>query len=40
MHRILIVDDDRETCRFMSELLTKPDRKIESATRPRKRPGS
>jgi DNA-binding NtrC family response regulator len=34
MHRILIVDDDRETCRFMSELLAKPDRKIESANDP------
>jgi DNA-binding NtrC family response regulator len=28
MPRILIVDDDRETCRFMSELLESPDREI------------
>jgi DNA-binding NtrC family response regulator len=30
MTRILIVDDDRETCRFMTELLAQPDRAIES----------
>jgi DNA-binding NtrC family response regulator len=30
MARILIVDDDRETCRFMTELLAQPDRAIES----------
>jgi len=34
MPRILIVDDDRETCRFMAELLTRPDRAIESAYEP------
>jgi DNA-binding NtrC family response regulator len=34
MTRILIVDDDRETCRFMSELLALPDRQIESAYDP------
>jgi DNA-binding NtrC family response regulator len=34
MTRILIVDDDRETCRFMSELLALPDREIESAYDP------
>jgi DNA-binding NtrC family response regulator len=28
MARVLIVDDDGETCRFMAELLTKPDREI------------
>ena len=28
MPRILIVDDDGETCRFMSELLEQPDREI------------
>ncbi len=32
MHRILIVDDDRETCRFMAELLTRPDREVLTAT--------
>jgi DNA-binding NtrC family response regulator len=32
--RILIVDDDRETCRFMEELLSQPDRHIEVATDP------
>jgi DNA-binding NtrC family response regulator len=31
MPRILIVDDDRETCRFMSELLAEPGREIQSA---------
>jgi DNA-binding NtrC family response regulator len=34
MARILIVDDDRETCRFMGELLEKPGREIESAYDP------
>ena len=34
MMRILIVDDDRETCRFMAELLALPDREIESAHDP------
>ena len=34
MPRILIVDDDRETCRFMAELLARPDRAIESAYEP------
>jgi DNA-binding NtrC family response regulator len=34
MARILIVDDDRETCRFMAELLQRPDREIESAYDP------
>jgi DNA-binding NtrC family response regulator len=33
-HRILIIDDDRETCRFMTELLAAPDREIESAYDP------
>jgi DNA-binding NtrC family response regulator len=33
MPRILIVDDDRETCRFMTELLAQPDRAIESTQR-------
>ena len=28
MSRILIVDDDGETCRFMAELLERPDREI------------
>ncbi|MFN8093560.1 MAG: hypothetical protein U0599_15345 [Vicinamibacteria bacterium] len=32
MTRVLIVDDDRETCRFMSELLEEPGR-----SRPRRR---
>jgi DNA-binding NtrC family response regulator len=31
MHRILIVDDDRETCRFMSELLTRDDRDVQTS---------
>ena len=35
MPRILIVDDDRETCRFMAELLARPDREIEIGRRPR-----
>jgi DNA-binding NtrC family response regulator len=34
MHRILIVDDDHETCRFMAELLAHPDREIQSAYDP------
>jgi DNA-binding NtrC family response regulator len=34
MHRILIVDDDRETCRFMSELLGQPGRDFEVAYDP------
>jgi DNA-binding NtrC family response regulator len=31
MHRILIVDDDRETCRFIAELLERPDREFAMA---------
>jgi DNA-binding NtrC family response regulator len=34
MPRILIVDDDQETCRFMAELLEQPDREIDSAHDP------
>jgi DNA-binding NtrC family response regulator len=34
MSTILIVDDDNETCRFMAELLSGPDRQIQSASRP------
>ncbi len=34
MHRILIVDDDRETCRFMAELLEQPGRQFEVAYDP------
>ncbi len=34
MPRILIVDDDRETCRFITELLEREDREIESAFDP------
>jgi DNA-binding NtrC family response regulator len=34
MSSILIVDDDNETCRFMAELLSGPDRQIHSASRP------
>ncbi len=34
MPRILIVDDDRETCRFMTELLASPGREMESAHDP------
>ena len=34
MPRILVVDDDRETCRFMDELLRGPDREIELAHTP------
>ena len=33
MRRILIVDDDGETCRFMSELLEQPDREIRTTQR-------
>jgi len=33
MQRILIVDDDRDTCRFMSELLARDDREVESTHR-------
>jgi DNA-binding NtrC family response regulator len=35
MPRILIVDDDRETCRFMADLLERPGREIESAYDPK-----
>ncbi len=34
MPTILIVDDDRETCRFITELLARPDRTIETAFDP------
>jgi DNA-binding NtrC family response regulator len=34
MSSILIVDDDNETCRFMAELLSGPDRQIHAASRP------
>jgi DNA-binding NtrC family response regulator len=34
MARILIVDDDRETCRFMADLLEQPGREIEAAYDP------
>jgi DNA-binding NtrC family response regulator len=34
MPRILVVDDDRETCRFMDELLRAPEREIEVAYTP------
>jgi len=34
MTRILIVDDDRETCRFLEELLTEPEREFVSAQGP------
>ena len=34
MPRILIVDDDTETCRFMKELLARPEREIEVAQDP------
>jgi DNA-binding NtrC family response regulator len=34
VHRILVVDDDRETCRFMEELLRQPDRVLEVADNP------
>lgn len=32
--RILVLDDDAGTCRFMQELLTKPDREIETTVDP------
>jgi DNA-binding NtrC family response regulator len=34
MPRILVVDDDRETCRFMRELLQEPGHEIEAAETP------
>ena len=34
MHRILIVDDDRETCQFIAELLEQPDREFRMAHDP------
>jgi DNA-binding NtrC family response regulator len=34
MPRILVVDDDRETCRFMRELLEEPAHEIETAETP------
>ncbi|HET9314344.1 MAG TPA: sigma-54 dependent transcriptional regulator, partial [Vicinamibacteria bacterium] len=34
MPRILVVDDDRETCRFMNELLQEPEREIVTAETP------
>ena len=34
MARLLLIDDDRETCRFMQELLTEPGREIDSAESP------
>ena len=34
MPRILLVDDDRETCRFLEELLDAPDRQFVSAQDP------
>jgi DNA-binding NtrC family response regulator len=34
MARLLVVDDDPETCRFMRELLVGPDREIETAEHP------
>jgi DNA-binding NtrC family response regulator len=34
MPRILVVDDDPETCRFMNELLREPEREIEMAETP------
>ena len=34
MPNILIVDDDRETCTFMTELLAQPDREILTAHDP------
>ena len=32
--RILVLDDDPGTCRFMQELLSKPDREVETTTDP------
>jgi CheY-like chemotaxis protein len=34
MPRILVVDDDPETCRLMNELLREPEREIEMAESP------
>jgi DNA-binding NtrC family response regulator len=34
MARILVIDDDRETCRLMRELLQEPEREIETAQTP------
>ena len=34
MPRILVVDDDRDTCRFIAEVLAAPDRVFEVATAP------
>jgi DNA-binding NtrC family response regulator len=34
MSRILVVDDDADTCRFIRELLSRPDRQIEVAQDP------
>ncbi len=34
MPRLLVVDDDPETCRFMTELLREPEREIETAETP------
>ena len=33
MSKILIVDDDGETCRFMAELLDQPEREIRTTQR-------
>ena len=32
--RILVLDDDPGTCRFMQELLTRPEREVETTTDP------
>src|SRR5262245_37516869 len=34
MHTILVVDDDRETCRFITELIGDPERRIVSEQDP------
>ena len=34
MSKILIVDDDKDTCSFMTELLAQPDREIMTAHEP------
>ena len=34
MHTILVVDDDRETCRFITELLAADDRQFVSEQDP------
>jgi len=34
MPRILVVDDDRDTCRFMRELLEEPEHEVETAQTP------